>query len=89
MEQAWLYPQGKTIPKEFNQPIPSDIRSHYVDAGQNFHVPTVSDASSIRINLHFVRHNTKLVMHIFLPNSDHRIVAKQWWTFPIAIDWIP
>lgn len=42
MEQAWLYPNGKTIPKEFNEPIPSEIRNRFVDVGQNFHVPTVS-----------------------------------------------
>lgn len=42
MEQAWLYPQGKTIPKEFNGQIPSEIRNQYMEAGQNFHVPTVS-----------------------------------------------
>lgn len=45
MEQAWLYPQGKTIPKEFNEPIPSEIRNHFVDVGQSFHVPTVSEPS--------------------------------------------
>lgn len=42
MEQAWLYPQGKKIPKEFNEPVPSEIRNRFVNVGQNFHVPTVS-----------------------------------------------
>lgn len=41
MEQAWLYPQGRKLPKEFNEPVPDAIRDEYVGVGQSFHVQTV------------------------------------------------
>lgn len=42
MEQAWLYPEGKKIPKEFNHSIPMEVEDHFKNVAQNFHVPTVS-----------------------------------------------
>lgn len=60
MEQAWLYPQGRQLNKEFNQPVPEDMRDHYVGVGQNFHVPTVS------IGAHFQQLRTRVSKQTFI-----------------------
>lgn len=36
MEQAWLYPQGKQLPKQFRENIPDEIHKHFKTAGLTF-----------------------------------------------------
>lgn len=47
MEEAWLYPQGKKLPKEFNEPIPTEVKHHFQNAGRDVHVPSVSKMNRI------------------------------------------
>lgn len=80
MEQAWLYPEGKTIPKEFNEPVPDEIRTHFVDVGQNFHVPTVSKISNkifpVLLLCNKNNNNKILRVFLFLLYLDNGITAR-------------
>lgn len=60
MEQVWLYPEGKALPKEFNEPVPSEIKNLFKTAARDFHVPTVCFAQYFPI-FFLLQHDIELI----------------------------
>lgn len=60
----WLYPTGKELNKEFLEPIPTEMRTHYSKSGRHFHLDDVSYYYSYLI-FRFCQMNPKIISILF------------------------